>query len=140
MQLTLKDFPLQAYDKLRFADTDSQGHVNSAVFSTFLESGRAEMLYDAQSPLVDEGAVYVVAKLDIQLLGEVLWPGKVDIGTAVLKVGNSSVNLFQQLYQNGKCVAKADTVIVQMNEVTRKSQPLSTEIIETLNRFLLPQE
>lgn len=140
MTLTFKDFPLQAYDKLRFADTDSQGHVNSAVFSTFLETGRAEMLYDAQSPLVDEGAVYVVAKLDIQLLGEVLWPGKVDIGTAVLKVGNSSVNLFQQLYQNGKCVAKADTVIVQMNEVTRKSQPLSTEIIETLNRFLLPQE
>ncbi len=139
MTLTFKDFPLQAYDKLRFADTDSQGHVNSAVFSTFLETGRAEMLYDAQSPLVDEGAVYVVAKLDIQLLGEVLWPGKVDIGTAVLKVGNSSINLFQQLYQNGKCVAKADTVIVQMNEVTRKSQPLSTEIIETLNRFLLPQ-
>ncbi len=140
MTLTLKDFPLQAYDKLRFADTDSQGHVNSAVFSTFLETGRAEMLYDAQSPLVDEGAVYVVAKLDIQLLGEVLWPGQVDIGTAVLKVGNSSVNLYQQLYQNGKCVAKADTVIVQMNEVTRKSQPLSAEIIATLNRFLLPQE
>jgi hypothetical protein len=35
--LTLPDFSLQAFDKLRYADTDRQGHVNNANFSTFLE-------------------------------------------------------------------------------------------------------
>lgn len=139
MTHTLSDFPLQAYDKLRFADTDSQGHVNSAVFSTFLETGRAEMLYDAEAPLVAEGAVYVIAKLDLQLLGEVRWPGRVDIGTGVLKIGNSSMTLYQQLYQNEQCVATAETIIVQMNETTRKSQPLSSQAKEALSRFLLTQ-
>jgi acyl-CoA thioester hydrolase len=34
--LTLPDFSLQAFDKLRYADTDRQGHVNNANFFTFL--------------------------------------------------------------------------------------------------------
>ena len=41
--LTLHDFPIQAFDKLRYADTDRQGHVNNANFSTFLETGRVSV-------------------------------------------------------------------------------------------------
>src|ERR1700722_2154599 len=47
---TLSDFALHTYDKLRYADTDRQGHVNNAVFSTALETGRAEFLYDPDAP------------------------------------------------------------------------------------------
>ena len=44
--LFLADYPLQTHDKLGDSDTDRQGHVNNAVFSSFLETGRAELLYD----------------------------------------------------------------------------------------------
>ncbi len=36
--LSLADFPFQTYDKVRYADTDRQGHVNNAAFATFLET------------------------------------------------------------------------------------------------------
>lgn len=36
----LKDFPSVTFDKIRYGDTDRQGHVNNAVFSAFLETGR----------------------------------------------------------------------------------------------------
>ncbi|MBP0050102.1 acyl-CoA thioesterase [Marinobacterium sp. AK62] len=141
MELTsmreLKDFPLQAYDKLRYGDTDRQGHVNNSVFSTFLETGRVEMLYTKGESLVPEGATFVLAKLEVQLIGEILWPGQVDIGSGVLNIGNSSITLYQQLFQNGTCVAKAETVIVQMNEATRKSQPLSPDVKKTLEQYLI---
>ncbi|WP_209288787.1 acyl-CoA thioesterase [Marinobacterium alkalitolerans] len=133
----LKDFPLQAYDKLRYGDTDRQGHVNNSVFSTFLETGRVEMLYTKGESLVPEGATFVLAKLEVQLIGEILWPGQVDIGSGVLNIGNSSITLYQQLFQNGTCVAKAETVIVQMNEATRKSQPLSPDVKKTLEQYLI---
>ncbi len=42
---TLEDFPHRTFDKLRYGDTDRQGHVNNAVFATFLETGRVEMLF-----------------------------------------------------------------------------------------------
>lgn len=31
--MTLADFPLQTFDKVRYADTDRQGHVNNAAFA-----------------------------------------------------------------------------------------------------------
>lgn len=47
------DFSLLTTDKIRYSDTDRQGHVNNAVFSTFLETGRAERLYRDELPLGD---------------------------------------------------------------------------------------
>lgn len=51
--LTLADFPFTSFDKLRYCDTDKQGHVNNAVFSTFLETGRAEFLLDPSNTRKD---------------------------------------------------------------------------------------
>ncbi|MEH7442941.1 thioesterase family protein [Bacillus sp. JJ1122] len=130
------DFPLKTYDKIRYADTDRQGHVNNALFSTFLETGRTELLY-AEEPLHAENASFVIVSQKLDLLSEIRWPGKVDIGTAVTKVGNSSLSLFQGLYQDGRLAAVADTVIVQMDDHIRKSKPLSPETIERLKQYLV---
>lgn len=130
--LALANFPFQTFDKVRYADTDRQGHVNNAAFATFLETGRVEFLYNPQSPLAAEGAAFVIANLNLNLLAEINWPGRVEIGTGVTKVGNSSIRLWQGLFQDGRIAATAETVIVQMNEQTRKSHPLS----DTARAFL----
>lgn len=135
---TLEAFTFQTYDKVRYADTDRQGHVNNAIFATFLESGRVEFLYNPQNPLAAEGAAFVIVNLNVNLLAEINWPGRIDIGTGVTKVGSSSLRLYQGLFQNGRCVATAETVIVQMNEQTRKSQPLSDEAKAFLTQHQLP--
>lgn len=123
--MKLSEFPFVSYDKIRYCDTDRQGHVNNAVFSTFLETGRVEILLDPDSSLAETDAEFVIASMSLQLLGEIRWPGEVQIGTTVSKIGNSSVGLYQQLFQNDVCVASAETVIVQMNTSSRKAQPLS---------------
>lgn len=135
--LLLSDFPLKTYDKVRYADTDRQGHVNNALFSTFLETGRVEILYDRDRPLLAEGDSFVIASLQVSFLAEIRWPGTVDIGTGVRSVGNSSIRLYQQLFQNGICVASAETVIVKVSGETGKGQPLSIEANERLSGFLL---
>ena len=129
-------FPLRAADKLRYGDTDRQGHVNNAVFATFLETGRVELLYN--DALADDGAAFVIARLELDFLAEVNWPGDVEIGTAVLDVGRSSFKLFQKVFQDGRAVAQAVTVIVQMNESTRKSQPLSERARKRLQELTGP--
>ena len=129
-------FPLKAYDKIRYADTDRQGHVNNALFSTFLETGRTELLY-AKEPLHEENAAFVIASQKLDLLSEIRWPGTVEIGTAVTRIGNSSISLIQGIYQGGNLAALAETVIVQMDEVTRKSKPLSAGTKDQLQRYLV---
>jgi len=129
---SLDDFPFRTFDKLRYADTDRQGHVNNAAFSTFLETGRVEFLYHPDRPLAADGASFVIARLTLEFAAEIRWPGQVDIGTAVTRVGNSSLGLYQGLFQNGRCVALADTVIVQMDEQSRASSALSATAREFL--------
>jgi len=133
---SLEAFVLRTGDKLRYGDTDRQGHVNNAVFATFLETGRVELLYN--EVLADQGAAFVIARLELDFLAEVNWPGEVEIGTAVLDVGRSSFKLFQKVFQDGKPVAQAVTVIVQMNESTRRSQPLSERARERLQELTGP--
>lgn len=133
----LDDFAFRTYDKLRYADTDRQGHVNNAVFSTFLETGRVEFLYDPQAPLVTSGRFFVIADLSLRFIAEVNWPGTVDIGTAVARVGNASFGLVQGVFQDGRCVATANTVIVQMDEQTRRSSPLEDAAKAFLHRHLV---
>lgn len=135
--LTLADFPFQTFDKVRYADTDRQGHVNNAAFSTFLETGRVEFLYDPQSPLTAENASFVIASLNLKFLAEIKWPGRVDMGTAVTRVGSSSISLYQGLFQNGRCVATAETVIVQVNAHSKKSHPLSDQTRAFLTQHML---
>ena len=133
----LKEFPSISTDKLRYGDTDRQGHVNNAVFMTFLETGRVEVLHRPNSPIYDDNAEFVLVNVNLNLQGEIRWPGEVQIGTAVSKIGNSSITFHQQMFQNGVCVASADSVVVQMNTTTRKSQPLSETARTSLSDFLL---
>lgn len=129
-------FPLRTSDKLRYADTDRQGHINNAVFNTFLETGRVELLYGDE--LMQEGSAFVIARLELDFLSEINWPGTVEIGTAVKEVGRSSFKLFQRVFQDGTPVAEAITIIVQMNEATRKSTPLSENARQRLAELVRP--
>lgn len=133
----LSDYPQTTFDKLRYNDTDRQGHVNNAVFATLLETGRVEFLYAPDGALHDTGCAFVIAGLSLNFLKEITWPGRVDIGTGVTDIGRSSFTLSQGLYQNGQCVATAQTTIVQMNESTRRSHPLSPETLQRLQALKL---
>ncbi len=134
---TIDAFPLKAFDKVRYADTDRQGHVNNAVFPTFLETGRVEFLYNPALPILSEGASFVIASLNLNFSDEITWPGNVDIGTGIIHIGNSSIKIYQQLFQHGQCVADAETVIVQVDHTSGRGKPLSPEARVLLEQWIL---
>ena len=120
---------------LRYADTDRQGHVNNAVFATFLESGRTAIFFGADKPIAPAGASFGLARFALDFLSEVHWPGEVVVGTTVLRLGNSSVTFGQGIFFEDKCVAKAETVIVLIDETTRKSRPLPEETRKAFEKY-----
>jgi len=131
----LSQFPHKTYEKLRYVDTDRQGHVNNSVFASMLETGRVEIFYNPDKPLAADGCSFVIASLHLDLHREITWPGRVDIGTRVSNIGRSSVNIEQALFQDGVCTATAKTVIVQVNNTTRRSHPLNDAAIVLLSSF-----
>jgi len=78
--------------------------------------------------LRDPNFSFVIARLELDYRGEVFWPGTVEIGSGVKSLGKSSVSFAQAVYQAGSCVATAVTVIVQVDNTTHRSAPLSDEL------------
>ena len=115
---------MRSQDKVRYGDTDRQGHVNNAVFSTFLETGRVEMMHDPEHPLDRPGTEYVLVNLSLDLQAELQWPGMVDIGTGVEHVGTTSFRVAQAIFQNGTRAATARTTVVLLDTATRRPTPL----------------
>jgi acyl-CoA thioester hydrolase len=137
---TLESFPARAYDKLRYGDTDRQGHVNNAVFGTFFETGRVELILDAEHSLLEPGQSFVLARIEIDLVAEILWPGTVEIGSAVSRVGRSSIHIAQALFQNGRLCARATSVVVLVDGTTRRSTPFGEAAIARLKALHLADE
>lgn len=102
-----------------------------------METGRVEVLYSLEFPILSEGASFVIASLKLDFLKEIKWPGRVDTGTGILKIGNSSIRIIQKLYQNEKCVANAETVVVQVDDNTGRGSPLTENAKKTLSGWLL---
>jgi len=124
---TRDSFPFWTRDKLRYGDTDRQGHVNNAVYATFFETGRVEVLHAGEAP-PPAGTAFVLAQITIDFRLEMNWPGEVEIGTAIEALGNSSIRLRQGVFQNDVLCATAAAVIVLMDETTRRSTPLPDDM------------
>jgi acyl-CoA thioester hydrolase len=123
-------------EAVRYNDTDRQGHVNNAVFVTFLEAGRVSLLYSPKAEaLTPEGTSFVLASLVLNFRAEILWPSNVRIGTTVVRIGNSSVTFNQALFVGDNCVATAQTVLVHIDDATRKSLSLPDQTREELKEW-----
>lgn len=137
--MNYSDFPLQTSDKVRYADTDRQGHVNNAVFSQFFETGRVELLYHPEHPFYSAGCSFVIVSSKIDYLKEIKWPGIIQIGTAIIRIGSSSIHFVQGLFQENRMVATSETVIVQVETISTQSRSLSAENKERLLPYLLAE-
>jgi acyl-CoA thioester hydrolase len=125
IDLTRKDnYDHWARERIRFGDTDQLGHVNNAVFVTLSETGRIRFLEKTGLPPRGDGRSWVIARIVLDYRAELHWPDEVEIGTCVLKLGNSSVTLGQGLFLGDRCVATAENVMVLIDLQTRRPVPL----------------
>ncbi len=133
----IEDFPVRVTDNVRFADMDRQGHVNNAVYPTYFETGRVLRIYDPDHGFQVEGCTTVLARIEIDFLKELRWPGVVEIGTAIAEIRRSSYVFSQAIFSEGACAARARSTMVLIDRATRKARPLPPELVEQLNRILL---
>lgn len=135
--ISLDHYPIKKTENIRYSDTDRQGHVNNAIFVTFVESARVDILYPPEHHLLTPGCEFVIANLNISFLNEMHWPGDVVTGTRVSKIGRSSVTFEHGLFQNQFCTATATTAIVMINSTTRKSTPFSERAIAQFQKMMV---
>ena len=133
----LDHYPYRLSDNVRFADLDPNQHVNNAVYATYFETGRVTLVKDRSFGLMPDGLAWILVRLDIHFRAELRWPGTIELGLGVAKLGRTSTSLEQVVFSGGRCVASAQAVTVLIDERTRKPTPLTDEIIGNFQRWKL---
>jgi acyl-CoA thioester hydrolase len=123
-------------DTLRLSDVDHQNHVNNAVHAVLFTNGRFNFIERNLRPHVAGVAPLALVKITIEYLNEMHHPGEVECGTLIRRVGRSSVTFGQALFNEGRCMAVAESVMVLLDSKTRRPTPLSREAVTRLEPFI----
>jgi acyl-CoA thioester hydrolase len=133
----LDAYPFRIVEKLRYGDTDRQGHINNAVYATLSECARTAFLSDREDRFAPPGTDFVIVRLAIDFRRELLWPGTVEIGTGVSRIGNKSMTLEQGIFREGELAASVENVMAIMDNESRRAIPIPAATRARLEQFLL---
>jgi acyl-CoA thioester hydrolase len=105
-------FGIAAEIPVRYDDIDGQGHVNNAAAAVILQEARTHFHAAARDTKMPAGLLSMVASLSIEFVGEMFFPGFVEVRTGVLRVGRTSYVLGQVGRQGGRITLYGETVLV----------------------------
>ena len=130
-------YPSWTKSTIRYSDLDPNGHVNNGAVNAFFEDGRICFRNEQMLQLGDDIlAGFVIVKFSANYLAPLFFPGSVDIGTVVTRVGRSSYDLGQGVFDSEQCVATAEVVTVFIDSNTKKSQELTHDLRAILERAM----
>jgi acyl-CoA thioester hydrolase len=108
---------------VRWRDTDALGHVNHAVFLTYLEEGRDAFFAQTFGGEPD----YVVARIEVDLRAEVRYPERrVTVRLEVERLGTTSLTTREKVLTSAQEVAaEARVVTVRWDRRARRPAAFS---------------
>jgi acyl-CoA thioester hydrolase len=125
--------------EVRWRDVDNYGHVNNAVYLTYLEEVRDEWL---ARTFQDDEAVwdYVIARIEIDFRREVTQADDEVVASCRLeRIGTSSVRTREQVRTAaGTLAAEASAVVVARDRTAGTSRPIAPREREAFERELQP--
>lgn len=128
-----RSYAFWTQDTVRFSDVDRYRHINNVAIATYCETGRvafAEALWPGST--AGDTAGWVIVRLSVAFIAQAHYPGVVDIGTRVERVGRTSCGLGQGLFKDGVCFATGEAVLVWADLETGRAAAFPPELEQRL--------
>lgn len=135
------DFGHRHDSVVRFADTDAMGHVNNAVYLTYIESARVAWWSDVTGEAIQrepgraEGLI--LAEADVAFRAPVFHGESVTVESRATRIGRTSIGLEHRLTAArragpARLVATCRSVIVRYDYVSERPIALDPDLIERI--------
>jgi acyl-CoA thioester hydrolase len=132
--------------EVRFGDTDAMGHVNNAVFLTYLEMARAAYYQRVTGGRFGIGATsgersFILAEVRLTFRSPAFFGEILTVETRVTRIGSSSFTLEHRitapdgLYGTRRLVATAATVLVMYGYDEGAVRPVPDDLAASLEAF-----
>ena len=126
---SLSDLPFQYKLKTRWKDMDAFGHVNNAVFLSYIEDAR--ITFFKRWNLRDKKKSIIVASVKIDYLSQIDHPSNLMIGQKISRIGIKSFDIKSAIFmcENEDVVAASKITCVCFDYSRNESVPVFSEII-----------
>lgn len=125
----MEGFPFTHREVARFRDLDPMGHVNNAVYLTWIENARIEylrLLGTVEQP-DPHGMGMILARAEVDFRDALSFGDEVEVGVRPARLGTKSFDLEYQLRCGDRVVAEAKTVLVAYDYDTNRSKEIPEE-------------
>jgi len=113
--------------QIRWRDMDAYGHVNNAVYLTYLEEARDAWVQRVLGPVADDVWHFVLARVAIDYRSELKQSDReVLVRCGLESIGRSSIRTREEVRKlDGTLSAEGASVIVPRDPATGRSRPLT---------------
>ncbi|CAI8334430.1 MAG: Acyl-CoA thioester hydrolase YbgC [Rhodothermaeota bacterium MED-G12] len=138
-QYTPDYFPHWTEVSVRFNDMDSLSHVNNALFNSYFEEARIQVLQEIPEWIEDlaRKRSFVLRKSTIEYLAPILYPDTLLIGSGLLRVDAARVYALQAVYSSNtnRLCSTAETMGVWFD--LQAQRPTRIPASDVLSNYLL---
>jgi acyl-CoA thioester hydrolase len=121
-------------DTVRFSDLDGMGHVNNAVFLTYMESARLAFLSSLGAGENPQQSL-ILARVEVDFRSPIAFGEDVEVGVRTSRVGKKSFELEHEVRADGRVAAEGKTVLVSYDY----ERGASVEIPAEWREWLAPE-
>jgi len=123
----------------RFSDTDALGHINNTMVPVWFEGARTP-IFKIFTPELDlKRWPLILAKIDVAFEAQMYYGKDMQVRTYISRVGGSSFDVYQELWQQGNRVASGTAVMVHFDYQEQKSSKIPEDKKQQLQQHLFTQ-
>ena len=139
--MSITNYPYETQIQVTFRDLDALGHVNNAVFFTYLETARIQYItrfleygLPTRFDLLDIPIILVEATCTYK--SQALFGERLTVGVGVSRFGNKSFDLVYKIVgEDGRLVAHSKTIQVMYNYGENSAYPIPDIIKQSVYAF-----
>ncbi len=125
----MAEFEFTTPIEIRFSDLDAYGHVNNALFFTYLETARIKLFQQHFGAFLDSELMFLVVRAECDYLLPIELNDPLQISICTDQVRRSSFDFSYRMYDGaGKVFAAAKTVMVCYDPKIKKPAAIPPEI------------
>ena len=120
--------------KVRFCETDGLAHVSNTVLVQWFESAR-EPIFRLFNPQLElNNWPLILASYKVDFLKQIFYGSEVELKTYISRIGNSSFDVYQEVWQQGVHCATGLTTMVNFDYKQQKAQTIDEKIAAELRK------
>ena len=122
----MTEFTFETTLEPQFRDVDPFGHVNQAVYLSYLEQARTKY-WESVVGIRHDRTPVAIARQEIEYRSPILLDDEVTVRQAIRELGESSFRIDYEIQAGETVAATAEVILIAFDPETQSSIPISDE-------------